>query len=224
MAITTADKFQAELFDDLPRPEANEPIFENHPTILRRYWRPIQKKLSEYARQMGIQPKFNEWRVRVSELPTYKALGRIFGKVFGRYRPGEKILELDPSLIPELKHPTRYELKKQDMLKQDIEEVGLHEGIHGLQDESGALDKYLQRAWIFARTYIEGLATKATAHLTGKEQPVYRGAQKLAQRLIDKYGMRKAFRGDVAQEDVLPRVIQLQPAPAYAFVRFRYAR
>jgi len=224
MALSQADRFTEDLYDDLHSSESNEPVFENHPTLLRRYWPPIQEKLSRYAREIGITPKFHEWRVRVSELPTYKAFGRIWGKVFGRYTPWEKKIEFDASVFPELEHHTRYQLKKQGMPVQDAEDVGVHEGGHALQEESGALDKYLKKAWIFARAYIEGLNTKATEYMTGRKQAVYRVYQKLAERLINKYGMKKAFRGDVPAEEVSPFALQPRPALAIQYVRFRYAR
>lgn len=219
---TETERLTNELYADS---DSQEPVYENHPTLLRRYWRPVQKKLSRYAREIGITPKFHEWRVRVSELPTIRdRRGRIGGKVFGRYTPGEKRIEYDASVFPELGHPTRDELKRQGMLVQDAEEVGVHEGGHALQEESGALGRYLRKAWIFAKAYIEGLNTKATEYMTGRKQAVYRVYQKLAERLINKYGMKKAFRGDIPAENVSPFALQPRPALAIQYVRFRYAR
>ncbi len=214
--MSSADVLTADLYSDV---QTAKPVFENHPTLLGKYWNKVGPKLQNYAHELGVNFNPGKIRIAVKELPTYvNSFGRIVGKVFGVYKPGTNKLRADPVLFPELGHPLRYRLQNDNMLAQSAEDVLTHEGTHAIQDQSGAINNYIKKAWFGARSYIEGMATKATEYLTKKKQPVYAREQKEADRIISNYGFRKAFLGHVPEHSLNKMPV---PTFALAYVRFR---
>jgi len=195
----------------------NEPDYRNYTSILKKHWKPIQRKLKEFSTQyLGFEPDFSRLKIRVGKLPTYYSgrTGKPDGKVFGSYNPVKDEMIIDSSVLDEFEDSERPLLQKYGILTQDADDVMTHEGTHALQRRSGGIVNYIARTGKRARDYIEGVATKVTERLTGKRQKVYPREQRLATKTIDNYGLARAFRGQVAAVPFFDEIGSSQPTLA----------
>lgn len=186
----------------------NKPIYENHPTLLKKYVGRATKWVSDYAKEkFGFEPSFRNVRVGIAKLPTmYQRvleIGRDYirqrivpvGKVFGSYNPETKEMKIDSVVVPEINDPERYVLKKAGLKIPSAESVITHESVHSVQDESGAIWNYLRKFRGYARDKIEGMAEYVTDRIMGHESPIYAGPKRRIKSDIRQHGERNVFLG-----------------------------
>jgi len=219
--VSVAQQLHEELFAEALTSPSNQPTYQAEPEILRRYGeraidvlkshdaevRPLIRKLS--LETSNAEPYDRNMKVIIGDTPTVYGLRLGFvkkggfimpvlhripiGKVFGSYNKDTDTLTVHYGIFNEFAadDPERASLENMGIEYQSPKTVLTHERAHRLQHENGALDKY---NW---RDAIEGLATVATEYLLKKPQQVYQSAQGLARNLIEKFGFKNTFRGDI---------------------------
>jgi hypothetical protein len=250
--MTMASSHEKELYPDFASPSNNRPTFAADPKlwdrygekaidVLKSYWgSQIHPTLRKFALEnLNAEPYYKNLTIQLSDLPTIygyrislEQAGRVpmikikkvpVGKVQGVYQPGKDNLRMHYGIFNEFAadDPDREMLSKRGMEYSDPIDVGVHEGMHRLQDQTGAIHQYIKKSRR-ARDIIEGVATKATEYALKKTQQVYQGAQRLAEKLFEKYGFARTFVGNVPASDP---IVRGEPAYStqFAFRRLRLA-
>jgi hypothetical protein len=165
--------------------------------VLKKYVPGTLAKISSYIERMfGNKPVFSDKIVAVGKLPTTRdKKGKPREKTFGLYQPGTGLTVYDRAIFPELNDPERQELKEYGLMRQKTEDVVGHEAVHHVQKKTGAIKNYTKKLGENARAYIEGMATKMTEYIFGRQQPIYATEQVLAKDVIRRHGLKKAFAG-----------------------------
>lgn len=154
-------------------------------------------KISSYIEKIfGKRPVFSDKIVTVDKLPTTRdKKGKPTSKIFGLYQPETGLTVYDKSIFPKLNDTERKELQEYGLLTQKTEDIVGHEAVHHVQKKTGAIRNYVKKFGDDARAYIEGIATKMTEYIFGRQQPIYATEQVLAENVIRRHGIKKAFTG-----------------------------
>jgi len=191
-------------------PEIREPemIYENYESILKKYTKPVVRKLYDwYHRLEGAYPYLGNVRMRIVDFPTKFGLFiertkntirfylRPIAQTFGAKLIGTNEELYDVSIFPEIGGKKREMLSKYRLKPPNPERVIGEEKFHTLQEREGIIDRYVNKfGWEEARKYIEGAAASISDYLFG-ETGIYQTWKNKFRDLTRSVGFRRAYSG-----------------------------
>ena len=185
--------------------------YKKYTGFLEKYLRKTVKDIGRYIKDKWNEiPLFEGVEISIEELPTYciKIIKKgeeyliPVAKIFGFYDPETRRMKFDPVIFRELKSWKGYSLEK---TRGFFEKYGINipkpervigeEHLHLHQDNSGIIDRLIRKYGKKSVDLIEGAASYISDKLFG-ETDAYRNEKQEFERLVNRFGEKRAFYGE----------------------------